>query len=361
MFSSSFSPYNSLEKTLNETKHSLTKSNFCSYATSEHTYWVMLRLAEANHTIEGTSVLKCLLENASVVLANRYGSFLLQTFIAQDETQSTRQSILNSVILNLVEYANNEHGSKVINALLDSCDGESQRQTLLQMLVKNAFNILNSEPGSALLQKCLDMGSKEDFKAIFDSVLSFPAPYGTSEHGSRVILKIFSSCSQEKRETIIKRLLDNSFGGGISIVNTLNGSMLIQKCIDAGPETDLRLILECVTNLDVVSCATNEFGYTLLLKIFDECEYKEKSLLLSMILVDDKSETMICNQYGSYLIEKCLDFVDKSDLEKILNKVRENLIKYATNEFGQFVVRKLIDSCGQKEFINEMINHLDDR
>ncbi len=360
MISLSFSPYNSLEKTLNDTKHSLTRSNFCSYATSEHTYWVMLRLAEANHTIEGTPVLKCLLENAPVVLANRYGSFLVQTFVAQDETQSTRESILNSVNLNLVDYANNEHGSKVINALLDSCDScESQRQTLLQMLVKNAFNILDSEPGSALLQKCLDMGSKEDSKAIFDSVLSHPAAYGTSEHGSQVILKIFSSCSQEERETIIQRLLDNSFGGGLSIVNSLNGSMLMQKCIDAGPETDLRLILECVANLDVVACATNEFGYSLLLKIFDECDYKDKSLLLSRILVDDdKCEPVICNQYGSFLIEKCLDFVDKSDLGKILNKVRDNLIAYATNEFGQFVVRKLID---QKEFINEMLNHLDDR
>ena len=80
-----------------------------------------------------------------------------------------------------------------------------------------------------------------------------------------------------------------------------------------------------------------------------------------MILVDDKSEPVICNQYGSFLIEKCLDFVDKSDLGKILNKVRDNLIAYATNEFGQFVVRKLIDSLNQKEFINEMLNHLDDR
>ena len=101
--------YNNLEKILNETKRFLTKETFCQYATDEHTYWVLLRLAEANETVEETSVLKCLLENAGIILKNRYGSFLVKCFIEQEVSEITF-SVINCLNANLIEYANDPYG-----------------------------------------------------------------------------------------------------------------------------------------------------------------------------------------------------------------------------------------------------------
>ena len=240
-----------------------------------------------------------LCENIVPLINYPFGNYLIQKIIIY-LNQEQLYEILNIISNNFLEICNNIYGTRVIQTIIDFLKTPKVINFFYQLLKPKIVDLLKEVNGTFVVQKFSKV-FKEYANEINDIIINYSHILSTYRHGS----------------CVLQNYLD------------LNDSYLVPKLIDKLIENCLLLIVDQFANyvIQAIYKKNNiKYGNKIAEKIVENIVYYSK------------------HKYSSNVVQKCFDYCDGIYLLNLIKNVqkRENLIELIFDEYGNFVVQKVL-------------------
>ena len=201
-------------------------------------------------------------------------------------------------------------------------------------------------------------------------------------YGCRVIQKALESVPAESQLEIINELS----GQVLKCVKDQNGNHVVQKVcntliliklfiqiIERVHPHQLQFIIDAFTTGapdTVCSLSTHPYGCRVIQRVLEHCTEEQKRSFyfcnflnnfqtFSAVLeqLHENMLTLITDQYGNYVIQHVIEHGIPEDRERIVNRLRGDVLKYAQHKFASNVIEKCL-ICGSTEQKNSLIDEV---
>ncbi|KAL3820816.1 hypothetical protein ACJIZ3_006721 [Penstemon smallii] len=190
-------------------------------------------------------------------------------------------------------------------------------------------------------QILIDTCDDQQFNSIIEEVFSqkeFFLYIAFSKQGSNSIVKLIKRIKKEDHAFTLTNILSNKF---YAMMTHHEARIVIQQCLnhlrDEPNEVLYGLIIENYSHL-----AIHEVGYISLIECIDKISGYDRIMLLNRIA--NIADILSTHLYGSYVVQYVLDLNDNLINDKIIFRLRGEIILLSQTEGGRDVVHKCLAS-----------------
>lgn len=134
-----------------------------------------------------------------------------------------------------------------------------------------------------------------------------------------------------------------------------NGNHVIQKAIERVPADHVRFVLDAFRG-EIYGLATHPYGCRVMQRVFEHCDPSLTQPLLDEL--HSYTQTLVCDQYGNYVIQHILEKGRDQDKRVVIDSVRGKLLQLSRHKFASNVVEKCVafaDVDVRSVFVNEVL------
>jgi hypothetical protein len=249
-----------------------------------------------------------------------------------------------------------QNGCRFIQEKVQSSSSFSN-DLLFPQLKSSLSELICDQFGNYLFQVLLDVLNFDNLSLFLN--LTQPNFYKicTSAHGTRVIQKLVEKVSNIP--ILLNKFIYNICNENLKeIIKAPYGNHIIQKflmTIKSG-EYNNGFIYQCVKE-NFLEITNSKFGVCVVQKCLSEGNENQQKLLLNMIFKN--LDVIINDQYGNYLIQFIVttNEINFDDINFIINKISENIIKFCQQKFSANVLEKCFENS-RKEIRELLLNSI---
>ena len=294
----------------------------------------------------------CLTSNLLELVCDQFGNYLFQILVDVLSYENI-DKMFSLMLPHFSSICFSPHGTRVIQKLIDRIMAYPNLFNHFNIaLAKDLNDIAKSPFGNHVIQKYLTVIKYPNNTFIFDMILDNLLDITNSKHGCCVTQKCINEGNEIQKTKILNKICDNIF----DILTNQFGSFAIQYILSSPHQynNDVTKIVKSIGD-NILFFGRQKYSANSLEKIFEKscCEIKE---YLGSRIVEDESilEELILDQYGNYVIQKCLNGMRKDTYYKMLRAIAGNINRIKKKNFGQRFINKLISS--HKLFGNILAN-----
>ncbi len=288
-----------------------------------------------------------IIQNIHELIIHPYGNYLIQNiFIYLSENQISE--FVNEIKNNITNISMNFYGTRVIQKLIDFIHNQNIMLNLLNGY-KNYSIIANDVFASHIIIKLLSFNKIYINCYIYEKINDDLVEISMNRHGCCVLTKILESKSSFN-DIIINNIINNL----MTLIIDQYGHYLILYII----KSDLRsykrkLIMNIIPNFTYL--AIQIYSSTVLEKCFEFCEDDIKYILYQHLENVDTIKTLICDEYGNYVIQKAILKTPNDNIRYVLFRNIFSIINDIKNDnFGRQFFVKL---CKQYPLFQKLISN----
>ncbi|KAI5953270.1 hypothetical protein KGF54_002641 [Candida jiufengensis] len=253
-----------------------------------------------------------------------------------------------------------QHGCRFLQKELEE-DGENQeaepKEENEELSINQTANLIFEEIqlklvdlmidpfGNYLIQKLIKYLSSNQLLKLIELTSNDFYLISINSHGTRTLQKLIENCNTKNQIELIIQSLKSYV---IELSNDLNGNHVIQKCLTNFNNEQNQFIYDLILkNLVVISC--HRHGCCVLQKALDFGNTKQNNEIFKEI--SKNVEILIYDPYGNYVIQYILNNTSKeneTNLNKIIEYIKINIIKISTHKFSSNVIEKLLKQQQQQ-------------
>lgn len=275
---------------------------------------------------------------------DKIGHYLYQQFL-EVLTDENFIHFIKFVDLNFMSISFSENGSKVIQKLIENMDMNDKRGTMIydilfKQIKGNVFKMSIDENCTHIIQKIIKFIEYPYNNFVFDEIYQFFLPISTTKFGCCVIQKALLHSKGDQQIKIINLTLQNTY---LLILNQF-GNYICQCLINLNNE-QINLAICSLLSKDLFLLCKEKYSSNVIEKLFDiQSEAIIERLAKSLLQNDVKIIELICNQYGNYIIQKLLNSTsNKRVINKLLIIISLNVEKILKKSYGKKLFFKLIN------------------
>lgn len=248
---------------------------------------------------------------------------------------------LSEMLGNLASYASDQHGSRFIQQRLD-CATPLERRALFTELLPIAGDLITDVFGNYVVQKFLEIGTPQQRSQLCDRLAGRVAALSLQLYGCRVVQRALEVASPEQQSALVREL----DGCVLRCIRDQNGNHVIQKCIECVPLSACHFILDALAGR-VSELAQHPYGCRVLQRIFEFVPVVTSRPLLDELLPLGKNfasvtQSLICDQYGNYVMQHVLEHGPREYRDVIVSRVKGSLLVLSKHKFASNVVEKCV-------------------
>lgn len=255
-------------------------------------------------------------------------------FINEGKTKSLRSANESGYLRDIITCS---EGSRLIQKLMESATTEEKANTF-DILSPHILEFSKDQFGNYVVQKFFDFGNEEHKPFILQRLFGHVKSLSLNPFGCRVIQKAieYASRSPDILSMLIREIQE---GNGISrLIYDPNGNHVIQRFIEKSPSHVINLIIDACQG-NIAQLAQNVYGCRIVQKLLQHAPAQQRSPLVRKII--DRTVTLSYNSFGNYVIQFLLEN-DQDSRKEIVAMIFRDFLKLSTNKYGSNVVEKCI-------------------
>ena len=160
-------------------------------------------------------------------------------------------------------------------------------------------------------------------------------------------------------------------GNILRCVKDQNGNHVIQKIIECLPKEKLDFIIQSFQG-QVMQLSTHPYGCRVIQRILEHCQDDHVNSVLEVNILPNlfypgkfasfqeihrKSDILIADQYGNYVIQHILEHGANPDRQRVLTSVKGRIVQLSQHKFASNVIEKCVTSSSREDrviIINEV-------
>ena len=268
-----------------------------------------------------------------------------------NQNQNQGQNNYNSFIYQQNNYSlmNNESLIKNMNSLnlMNNNNLRNNRQTSVSQneteeFLKNAINYIKDQQGCRFIQKKISE-NPEISDRLFDILYPNIITMSKDLFGNYVIQKILENLKPNYLAKFIE-LISQDF---INISISLYGTRVVQKLLEIVSKpsniSDKEIYNQCFQSINnyitksIVELSSNNNSSHIIIKYVNEIKYPQNDLLYKEVY---NNFVPLCkNKHGCCVIQKCIDFGNVEQKNKLLELSNLNCQNLISDQFGNYVIQ----------------------
>ncbi|PIN23890.1 Translational repressor Pumilio/PUF3 and related RNA-binding proteins (Puf superfamily) [Handroanthus impetiginosus] len=306
------------------------------------------------------------------------------SFLEELKGSSARRIDLSDILGRIVEFSIDQHGSRFIQQKLENCSVE-EKELVFKEVLPHASKLITDVFGNYVIQKFFEHGTYEQRRELASQLAGQMLSLSLQMYGCRVIQKALEVIEVNQKTELVLEL----DGHVIRCVRDQNGNHVIQKCIECVPTEKIDFIISAFQG-QVAVLSTHPYGCRVIQRVLEHCsddvqcrsivdeilesahdlahdQYGnyvtqhvlergkpfERSQIISKFA--GKIVQMSQHKYASNVVEKCLEFGDAAERERLIDEIlvqyedNDNLLAMMKDQFANYVVQKILDISTNKQ------------
>ena len=269
----------------------------------------------------------------------QFGCRLLQKII--DEYPDLVIKIFyNKIKPNFIELSCDIFGNYFIQKIIEHLSIK-ELDEIVQVIIPQSFRLLCLNPhGTRVIQKIvISIKSIEKLMNYFVLLLTpFLSEFVYDPNASHIISRYFESSSFPNNNFIIEFLNPII----VDVITQKQSCCVLQNCIEASNQFQRSILLHSIAN-NSYNILNNQFAHYVIQYVISLCDLEINHILVLNLLSDFLNFSSM--KYSSSIIEKCMQFSDKSTIVLILEKMcsEYNLVeRMLFDMYGNYVLQRAL-------------------
>lgn len=261
---------------------------------------------ETANSEEKERVFNEVLPNALQLMKDCFGNYVIQKLFEHCD-QKQKKTLADKMKGHVVELSNSQYGCRVVQKALEHILIDQQAE-LVSELEHNVLDCVRNNNGNHVVQVAIVQCPSSTIRFIVQALKGQVFDLASHGYGCRVIQRCLEKCLPADKRAIMNELKD----GIAYLIPEQYGNYVVQHIVEHGAEEDRELVLNTVRrNLRAFSC--NRYASNVVEKcVMFSNDHWRRCILESLILYprhEGKSLifTLVCDQFGNYVIRKCLE------------------------------------------------------
>ncbi|KAF1970104.1 ARM repeat-containing protein [Bimuria novae-zelandiae CBS 107.79] len=326
--------------------------NVVEFSGDQHGSRFIQQKLEGANSDEKEKIFREIQENCLQLMQDVFGNYVIQKFFEHGD-QTQKKFLANRMMGNILQLSNGMYGCRVVQKALEYVLVE-QQAAIVRELEKDVLRCVRDCNGNHVIQKVIDKVPLEYIRKIIDAFRGQVGALSVNTYGCRVIQRLLEKVPEPDRRFILTEL----HAEGPKLITDQYGNYVCQHIIEHGTLEDRAKAIALVqvgllgfskhkfaSNV-VEKClkfGTNEQRREIMLKLTDKNERGDSNL-----------QTLIKDPYGNYVIQKCLETVDRSDYRELLAALKPEMEKAK-----KIISGKQIVSVEKKMHRTDFDDHID--
>ena len=279
-----------------------------------------------------------------------FGNYVIQKIIMH-LNQEQLYEILNIISKNFLEICNNIYGTRVIQTIIDYLKAPKVINFFYQLLKPKIIDLLKEVNGTFVVQKFSKVFNKYK-NEINDIIINFSHILSTYRHGSCVLQNYLNLNDSYFVPKLIDKLIENCL---ILIVDQF-ANYVIQAIYKKNNIKYGNKIAEKIVE-NIVYYSKHKYSSNVVQKCFDYCDGIFLSNLIKSVQKKENLIELIFDEYGNFVVQKVLNLSSPKMQRQMLKVIKANIIKLKNCNHGKGLINRLLldyPIINDKNFMNEI-------
>ncbi|EFH70151.1 hypothetical protein ARALYDRAFT_891233 [Arabidopsis lyrata subsp. lyrata] len=300
--------------------------------------------------------------NDALIFEGNRGSYpeqstLMRRYLKEDEPKINGGLPLN--LVSMVEIygsvnlmAKDQIGCRVLQKLVK--EGTIlEAKVIFHEIIDHVVELSMDPFGNYIVQKLLDV-SDEEQRTMIVSVLTLTPreliKICLNTYGTRVVQKMIKTVKTKQQIALVKSGLKPGF---LALVNDLNGSHVLQSCLEFLGPNDTKFVLEAATKY-CAEIATHRHGCRVLQCCLINTVGPQNDRLVAEILRN--SHHLSQDPFGNYVVQCLIE--QQVSAVNLLVQFRTHYAELATQKFSSHVIEKCLRKYPESraEIVRELLS-----
>ena len=268
------------------------------------------------------------------LVKDAFGNYLIQklcTFLSPDKIKK----ILEIIAPSILDVGSNSHGTRVIQHLVSCLTTKELSDYFMSIIKPDVILLLKELNGTHIINKFVNE-HPEYANEINKIIIENCSTLASHRHGCCILQKLVEGPNKTLKYNLIKKLIDNIF----VLIGDQYGNYVIQSILLLHEnEASSAVASKICDNLPIYS--KHKYSSNVIEKCFDFCEQKDRNKLIEKLSSPDIVADLILDEHGNYVIQKALFFAESDKKEIILNTIAKIIPKIKTVSFGEKLLNRL--------------------
>ncbi len=276
-------------------------------------------------------------ESLHSLMVDPFGNYLCQKLFDVC-TSAQRLGLLRTISIDLHVIALNMHGTRSVQKLIEAATTDAERDLIIGGLRRDFVELIKDLNGNHVIQKCLSCFSPQKNQFIFDAAASACLDIAVHQHGCCVYQRCIDSAAPAQRAALVAEVVRHC----VPLIQNSYGNYVVQYTmeLDGGRDHHADDIVEMVTAYGI-QLATQKFSSNVIEKCLELATPHMRSVLIDAMIVDPGFPQLLRDPFGNYVVQKCMDFSTRAQLDTIADIVARNMPVLRSSPFA----KRIIDRC----------------
>ena len=274
-------------------------------------------------------------EGLSKLMKNIFGNYFIQGII-QKANYSQIKLILSLISDNFVEISENNCGTYVIQKLLGKVDNFELRFLIIKSIENKELEMALDSNATYVLQKIIEVIPDIERINLNNIIINNFVFLSFNSDCVFIVEKFIDSLTIIENKIKIMNLICLHC---IQLSNNPFGNYLIQYIIKKWKNEDIQNIRNIIIE-NSNYMIQQKFSSNVIEKSLEIFDYYNRKLLIWKMCVEDDILSIIKNQYGHYVLNKTIKYMDdniKNEIEKKLTDKMQEMTKKEKSKSKKFI------------------------
>ena len=268
------------------------------------------------------------------LVKDAFGNYLIQKLCSLLSPDKIKK-ILEIIAPSIIDVGSNSHGTRVIQHLVSCLTTKELVDYFMKIIRPDVILLLKELNGTHIINKFVNE-HPECADEINQIIIENCSTLASHRHGCCILQKLLEGPNKTLKYNLIKKLIDNIF----VLIGDQYGNYVIQSILLLHEnEASSAVASKICDNLPIYS--KHKYSSNVIEKCFDFCEQKDRNKLIEKLSSPDIVADLILDEHGNYVIQKALFFAESDKKEIILNTIAKMIPKIKTVSFGEKLLNRL--------------------
>ncbi|KAI7747072.1 hypothetical protein M8C21_002508 [Ambrosia artemisiifolia] len=282
------------------------------------------------------SVFKEVLPNASRLITDVFGNYVIQKFFEYG-TGEQRRELAVQLEGQILPLSLQMYGCRVIQKALDVIELE-QKVKLVRELDGHVLRCVHDQNGNHVIQKCIESIPMENIRFVISSFRGQVPALSMHPYGCRVVQRVLEHSTDElQSQFIVDEILESVY----TLAQDQYGNYVTQHVIKRGKPEERSQIVHKLAGR-VVQLSQHKFASNVIEKCLEYCDSEARGILIEEIVGhgDDSDNllAMVKDQFANYVIQKVLQTCTGDQRELLLGRIKIHLNSLKKYTYGKHIV-----------------------
>ncbi|KAF9731789.1 hypothetical protein PMIN02_007288 [Paraphaeosphaeria minitans] len=310
--------------------------NVVEFSGDQHGSRFIQQKLESANSDEKDKIFREIQENCLQLMQDVFGNYVIQKFFEHGD-QTQKKFLANRMMGNILHLSNGMYGCRVVQKALEYVLVE-QQAAMVKELEKDVLRCVRDCNGNHVIQKVIDKVPLEYIRKIIEAFRGQVGTLSVNTYGCRVIQRLLEKVPEPDRRFILTEL----HAEGSKLITDQYGNYVCQHIIEHGTPEDRAKAIGLV-NQGLLTFSKHKFASNVVEKCLKFGNNEQRRDI--MLKLTDKNErgdnnlqTLIKDPYGNYVIQKCLETVNRRDYQVFVAVLKPELDKAKKVMSGKQIV-----------------------